>query len=166
MFGWILTFFSLEWSFVATCRLELDVPASSSYQEPDATQVFTFGVASSPVFRWKYCVTVHVGILFAKSSRYHCWAMNWLLLRASNVVCVMMLINSASSVHLFSGEWNVARMWANCCVMLTYSILIIGFKFTLVIEPIPINTMCAWYKTHCRTSAITYLFHHNDVEEV
>ena len=93
------------------------------------TQFFTLGSASSLIFSWKYCVTVHVGILIANFSRNQSWAMNWLFALADvaknsrarllvrenkrfitaeetdkllwvNVVRAMMFTNSVSCVHL------------------------------------------------------------------
>ena len=96
--------------------------------------MFTFGVVSSSVFWWRYCVIVHVGISVVKIFLRLLMLVNERFLTATgtdkllwvSVVCVVMLTSSVSCVRLSLVYDLFVRMSACCCVVLTYFIWIIG----------------------------------------
>ena len=121
------------------------------------TQFLTLEAASSFVIRCKDCVVVHVGILVVQLPVNHCGAMHCLLFRAGgcsersfgtfpragegftiaeesdklhfvNIVCVMMLASRVSCVNLSLVNDSLAKMSANCCVVLTDLFRVIGSK--------------------------------------
>ena len=123
MLGWRWLFSPLEESSVATGRTEIGAPAASSCPEVDAPGVLLvtlsescwhrFSRLESPaalIFWWKYCVIVHVGILIVSFPHYHCWAMNWLLLRAST--CSERFSNVLSCWKMNDSE--LQKKLANC----------------------------------------------------
>ena len=70
-----------------------------------------------------------------------------------------MITNRVSCVHLCPVDDLFERISANCCVLLV-DVFDLNHRIWIdaVIRPIQINTMCAGYMTHCRTSAFVHLF--------
>ena len=66
-----------------------------------------------------------------------------------------MITNRLSCVHLSPVDDLLERISANCCVLLV-DVFDLNHRIWIdaVIKSIQINTMCAGYMTHCRTSAL------------